>query len=33
MIVYAIVAYGIVELLQLIKPTNRAEVESNVDNV
>lgn len=33
MIVYAVVAYGIVELLQLIKPTNRAEVESNVDNV
>lgn len=32
MIVYAIVAYGIVELLQLIKPTNKEEVELNVDS-
>lgn len=32
MIVYAILAYGIVMLLQLIKPTNQGEVEQSVDN-
>lgn len=31
MVVYAIVAYGIVALLQLIKPTNPQEVSQNVD--
>ena len=30
MSVYAVVAYGLVELLQLIKPTNPQEVEQNV---
>lgn len=32
MIVYAIVAYGIVMLFQLVKPTNQKEVEQTVDN-
>lgn len=32
MVVYAIVAYGIVALLQLIKPTNPQEVSQNVDS-
>jgi uncharacterized protein YggT (Ycf19 family) len=32
MAVYAIVAYGIVALFQLIKPTNEEEVEQTVDN-
>ena len=32
MAVYAIVAYGIVALFQLIKPTNQGEVEQTVDN-
>ncbi len=32
MAVYAIAAYGIVEIFQLIKPTNQEEVEQNVDN-
>lgn len=32
MAVYAIVAYGIVALLQLVKPTNQEEVEQTVDN-
>jgi len=32
MAVYAIVAYGIVALFQLIKPTNPEEVEQTVDN-
>lgn len=32
MAVYAIVAYGIVSLLQLIKPTTPKEVERTVDN-
>lgn len=32
MIVYGIVAYGIVALLQLIKPTTPTEVEQTVDN-
>lgn len=32
MIVYGIVAYGIVSLLQLIKPTTPTEVEQTVDN-
>ena len=32
MAVYAIVAYGIVALFQLIKPTNSEEVEQTVDN-
>ncbi len=32
MAVYAIVAYGIVALFQLIKPTNQEEVEQTVDN-
>ena len=32
MAVYAIIAYGIVALFQLIKPTNAEEVEQTVDN-
>jgi YGGT family len=32
MAVYAIIAYGIVALFQLVKPTNQQEVEQNVDN-
>ena len=32
MAVYAILAYGLVALFQLIKPTNPEEVEQNVDN-
>jgi hypothetical protein len=32
MAVYAIVAYGIVALFQLVKPTNKEEVEQTVDN-
>ena len=32
MAVYAVIAYGLVELLQLIKPTNPQEVEQNVDS-
>jgi len=32
MAVYAIVAYGIVALFQLVKPTNPEEVEQTVDN-
>jgi len=32
MAVYAIVAYGIVALFQLVKPTNQVEVEQSVDN-
>lgn len=32
MAVYAIVAYGIVALFQLVKPTNSDEVEQTVDN-
>lgn len=32
MAVYAVVAYGIVALFQLIKPTNPEEVEQSVDN-
>lgn len=32
MAVYALVAYGIVSLFQLVKPTNPGEVESVVDN-
>lgn len=32
MMVYAIVAYGIVAIFQLVKPTNRTEVEGTVDN-
>ncbi len=32
MAVYAVVAYGIVELFQLIKPMNSDEVEQSVDN-
>lgn len=32
MAVYAIVAYGIVSLFQLVKPTNPEEVEQTVDN-
>jgi hypothetical protein len=32
MAVYAIVAYGIIMLFQLIKPTNQEEVEQTVDN-
>ena len=32
MIVYAIIAYGIVALFQLIKPTNPEEVDQTVDN-
>lgn len=30
--VYAVIAYGIVYLLQLVKPVNPQEVEENVDN-
>ena len=32
MIVFAILAYGLVELFQLIKPTTPEEVENVVDN-
>jgi hypothetical protein len=32
MAVYAVIAYGIVALLQLVKPTNPQEVSENVDN-
>lgn len=32
MAVYAIIAYGLVSLFQLIKPTNPEEVEQTVDN-
>ncbi|MFA6532775.1 MAG: YggT family protein [Patescibacteria group bacterium] len=32
MAVYAVVAYGIVALFQLVKPTNQEEVEQSVDN-
>lgn len=32
MAVYAIIAYGIVALFQLVKPTNEEEVEQTVDN-
>ena len=32
MAVYAIIAYGIVALFQMVKPTNQAEVEQPVDN-
>ena len=32
MVVYAIIAYGIVALFQLVKPTNQEEVEQTVDN-
>lgn len=32
MAVYAIVAYGMIALFQLIKPTNQGEVEGTVDN-
>ena len=32
MVVYVIIAYGIVMLFQLIKPTNKEEVEQTVDN-
>ena len=32
MAVYAVVAYGLVALFQLIKPTNQEEVEETVDN-
>lgn len=32
MAVYAIIAYGIVALFQLIKPTNPTEVSHNVDS-
>ena len=32
MAVYAIVAYGIVGLFQLVKPTSKSEVENSVDN-
>ena len=31
-IVYALFAYGLVELMQLIKPTNQVEVEQTVDS-
>ncbi len=30
--VYAVVAYGMVSLFQIVKPTNQGEVEQNVDN-
>ncbi len=33
MIVYVVIAYGIVYLFQLLKPTNPQEVHENVDNV
>ena len=32
MAVYAVIAYGIVTLFQLVKPTNQKEVEQTVDN-
>ncbi|MCX6816621.1 MAG: YggT family protein [Candidatus Beckwithbacteria bacterium] len=32
MAVYAVIAYGIVALFQLVKPTNQEEVEETVDN-
>jgi glucan phosphoethanolaminetransferase (alkaline phosphatase superfamily) len=32
MSVYAILAYGLVALFQMVKPTNQNEVEENVDN-
>lgn len=32
MVVYAIVAYGIVSLFQIVKPTDKQEVEGTVDN-
>lgn len=32
MAVYAVLAYGLVALFQLIKPTNQTEVENTVDN-
>ncbi len=32
MLVYAIIAYGLVALFQLVKPTNQNEVEQTVDN-
>ncbi len=32
MVVYAIIAYGIVAIFQLVKPTNQEEVEQTVDN-
>ena len=32
MVVYVIIAYGLVELFQLVKPTNPEEVEQTVDN-
>lgn len=32
MIVYAVVAYGIVALIRLVKPTNPVEIEETVDN-
>jgi len=32
MIVYAVLAYGIVAFFQLVKPTNQGEVEQTVDN-
>ena len=32
MAVYAVVAYGIVALFQLVKPTNQEEVEQTVDS-
>ncbi len=32
MAVYAVIAYGIVALFQLVKPTNQEEVEQSVDN-
>jgi hypothetical protein len=32
MAVYAILAYGIVAFFQLVKPTNKEEVEQTVDN-
>ncbi len=32
MVVYFIISYGIVALIQLIKPTNQEEVEETVDN-
>ena len=32
MIVYIVIAYGFVSLIQLIKPTNQEEVEQTVDN-
>ncbi len=32
MLVYALVAYGIIQLMQMVKPTNPQEVERKVDN-